>query len=134
MSKKIAILSAILTLAMASGAALAAEKPEGSKDSAGAKVTKHHMAQMHSDISKQCSHEADEKKLHGKERKEFRHKCMQEHSPKSAQSTKTKSANKSAELQHASKKKHHEASADSKASKATPASYPAKKAVSEKQS
>ena len=90
MSKKLAILTGILSLALASGVAAAksADKPapKATVSTASstapvlpAKAKAHHVAHVRTEVSKQCSDEANAKNLHGNERRAFRHHCMKEH-------------------------------------------------------
>ncbi len=92
MSKKLAILSGVLSLALVSATGLAnaaAATDHAHKPSAIASIHHHkqkhasahsnkwlHMASVRSELSKKCSAEADAKNLHGKDRRVFRHHCI----------------------------------------------------------
>lgn len=90
MSIKSTLSIGLLSLVVATGTALAAQKPAANAGQPGsatqtaseAKPVKHARHVVHhprSQISLQCSEEANAKGLHGKERQSFRHSCMKGH-------------------------------------------------------
>ncbi len=111
MSKKLAILSGALSLALVSAASLAnaaAATDHAHNPSANASIHHHkqkhasahskkwvHVASVRSELSKKCSAEANAKNLHGKERRAFRHQCI---NPSTAQLSSPASAPKTSSV------------------------------------